>query len=1235
MRKNKIPALLLLMPVAGLAQTVPSPGENYVFSTVCLDETCTRKTETIQYLDGLGRPKQILSVQASPLGNDIVLPVVYDGFGRQVTDYLPLPQSGTSFGKIYTHNPAADPPVSNPVYSSIFPTETTFYTKKVLEDSPLDRVRQQYHPGAAWSANPVAMDYAANLSTDKVMRFSTVTDWNDQNNNTLQTGTAKYYGSNMLYKNLALDEDGNKTTEFKNQQGQTVLIRRELAPNVNTDTYYIYNEYNQLAYVISPEASVKIDALQPGTNILNDAVTGPAIQELCYQYRYDGKSRLVEKKVPGKGWEYMVYDRADRLILTQDANLRAQGTWMITKYDQLGRPIYTGLMQGGTRSSMQSQAGSLIIVEAKDATGFTRNGLTAYYTYGYFGAPDTLLSVNYYDSYPPGTTFPAGDAVQSVPILKDTYPAGVNVSTKALPTASYVKNLEDDRWTRNYTFYDRKGRAIGTHSYNHLGGYTKNESVLDFAGLPQKTFTYHSRNSLTATSATIEQTFTYDAKNRLTRHEHKVNSQPTETLALNHYNELGQLDWKKVGGTGTALQTVDYRYNIRGWITSVNNPDNIAAMGTDVFGYRIRYNETIKGLPVPNVNFPGLQVTKRYNGNIAEVDWNSVNATGSQPRTAPYRFGYVYDGLNRLKAGFYQGQVNPSQRSYHEIVDQYDLNGNIQRLKRFGGTDKFGNVISMDDLVYLYSGNQVTHIDDVSGNMSGYEGGNGLIEYDANGNMVRMPDKGITNITYNILNLPSEIQQQNTTQYLYRADGVKLKKTFMLDNGTDITVTNTEYLDGFHYVTESAQVAQAFLQTDDNTLSARTAAEEEVFIENEAVVRPIDPGVTMALSFFPTAEGFYDFKKKQYIYQYKDHLGNVRLSYSWNAAINKLEILDRNDYYPFGMNFVAAGAGAVYDPKGSPLNYKFGTKELQETGMYDFGARFYMPDIGRWGVVDPLAEKNTRLTPYHYAANNPIRNIDPDGRMDINFTGEAAKEVFVQLRDSFNSKSSNNSTQRPNDWVKDSWGWHWNGEIKSREQAMKAGYFDYSDGRTNNVYTTPLGSNGKGVGRNQKVVLGLNRNFTINGEARLAPDTGAYISSKEMDKLAKVLSAPVYVPFFIMGGESVMFMKGSIDVLTQYGAKGSVDLKQTAITTFVPGYKWGIGLNFINNNYNSYNDNGGIIGVQNDFGKNTIKAGLSSVGGLGEFLKPGLSGNVLFQLSNQGVSNIGDATIDKTSNQDY
>ncbi|MDF2934497.1 MAG: hypothetical protein K0R36_3828, partial [Chryseobacterium sp.] len=266
------------------------------------------------------------------------------------------------------------------------------------------------------------------------------------------------------------------------------------------------------------------------------------------------------------------------------------------------------------------------------------------------------------------------------------------------------------------------------------------------------------------------------------------------------------------------------------------------------------------------------------------------------------------------------------------------------------------------------------------GNSNGYPylASPNTITYDVNGNMTSHKDKAIASIQYNFLNLPNQVNGTSgkftkTTNYTYRADGVKVGKSYSQNSAA----TTTLYLDGFQY-----------------KFSANTISGSE-------------------LQFVPTSEGYFDFVNYVYIYNYTDHLGNVRLSYSdadqdgviqprdmnvrectdmggGNVACIDIwkpgEIVEINNYYPFGLmhNYTATTMNSY--------QYKYNGKELQETGMYDYGARFYMPDIGRWGVVDPLAEKMTRHSPYNYAFNNPIRFIDSDGM-------EPKDIIFIHIND--------------------------------------------------------------------------------------------------------------------------------------------------------------------------------------------------------------------------------------------
>ncbi|WP_317044587.1 RHS repeat domain-containing protein [Chryseobacterium indologenes] len=286
-------------------------------------------------------------------------------------------------------------------------------------------------------------------------------------------------------------------------------------------------------------------------------------------------------------------------------------------------------------------------------------------------------------------------------------------------------------------------------------------------------------------------------------------------------------------------------------------------------------------------------------------------------------YSYQYDALNRLTEGRLWDAMNLDRGEYTESLT-YDLNGNIGTLKRKGRQfPGYTAPENMDDLAYVYSGNRLTKVDDLSLNPSGYPIGGKAFGYDGNGNMTVQEDKGLS-IAYNYLNLPQNIlSPQGITAYVYSADGTKVKKTA----GSKVV----DYQTGFQY-------------------------------ENST------------LQFFPTSEGYFDVVKNKYIYNYTDHLGNVRLSYMNSGS--GLEIIEESNYYPFGLKhegYNTSVGNAAYQ-------YKYNGKELQETGMYDYGARMYMPDLGRWGVVDPLAETSRRWSPYTYAFNNPIRFIDPDGR---------------------------------------------------------------------------------------------------------------------------------------------------------------------------------------------------------------------------------------------------------------
>src|SRR5690606_12957951 len=429
----------------------------------------------------------------------------------------------------------------------------------------------------------------------------------------------------------------------------------------------------------------------------------------------------------------------------------------------------------------------------------------------------------------------------------------------------------------------------------------------------------------------------------------------------------GQLVSKDVGGDAalqaeqsTGLQTIDYSYNIRGWLKTINydtEADN------DLFNFKIAYN---------NPTTPGA--TPLYNGNISETFWKTANDNNERG------YDYTYDALNRIKAanyhGYYELTEAPSAIENYTVSGiNYDKNGNILSLKRYGYYELEGvkGIDIIDHLTYAYTplSNQLKNVTD-NAYIEGFKDGNNGntlsqdYEYDINGNMTTDRNKGITSIAYNHINLPTRVvfenldPQYSTTwkaiTYTYDATGVKLQKTVQQGSIGSYSTTHTKYATHYIYVEDATGETLTF------------------FNHPEGYVEP------------NTGNGY------DYVYQYKDHLGNIRLSYKDNNG--SLEIVEENNYYPFGLEHKGYGAPTV-----SEHPYKYNGKELnKELGLdwYDYGARNYDAAIGRWMNLDNLAEQYKTSSPYHYAGNIPILYYDIDGN---EITGTAWKWVNKLIAD--------------------------------------------------------------------------------------------------------------------------------------------------------------------------------------------------------------------------------------------
>ena len=570
------------------------------------------------------------------------------------------------------------------------------------------------------------------------------------------------------------------------------------------------------------------------------------------------------------------------------------------KYDGRNRCIWKKLPGAGYMEMVYDNADRLVFSQDGNQRALTSGNWT-YYKYDGLNrlteqgtctnkvttSGTNVLVQHFYDSY----------AFRSQAGFNNSnFPDDASGNGKGALTASVATVLGSSNKIYTAYYYDIKGRVAKTVQSNLLGSYDVTATIYTFTDKPA-TVT-HTHTASGKPTRTEMYTYSYNHADRLLKVEHTLGGTKI-TLADYAYDNLGRLQSKSLHGSATNKLT--YAYNVRGWLTGISGSK---------FTQNLYYNNG----------------TAKYNGSISSMTWKA----GNESTIRGYKF--TYDGLSRLMNATYgeTAGINTNTDRFSENVTAYDKNGNIKTLQRYGQTaaSSYGLI---DNLTFTLGGNQLNRVDDAAA-ASAYGGGfefkDGVKQaneytYDSNGNLTKDLNKGISNISYNCLNLPSAVtfSDGSTIVYTYAGDGAKLKTVHKIGG----TTTTTDYCGNVVY-------------------------------EN---------GVQKLLL---TEEGYVTLSDGKYHYYLKDHQGNNRVVINQSGTVE-----EANHYYPFGGVFASTGNTQPYKYNGKELDAKKGLN------WYDYGVRMYDAALGRFATVDPSAENYFNTSLYAYCGNNPISRIDPTG----------------------------------------------------------------------------------------------------------------------------------------------------------------------------------------------------------------------------------------------------------------
>ncbi|MCW3074641.1 MAG: repeat-associated core domain protein [Flaviaesturariibacter sp.] len=876
-----------------------------------------KKAQTTTYLDGLSRPVQKVGKgthynEQTGQWWDMVQNIDYQAGGQVTKSLLPYP-STENLGK-FKSNAATD---QIAYYTSNF-SDVNAFAKVEYDGSPLNRVKKAFSPGDSWggSNKGVAGDVEPYTTSEGVKRLTIGFNAGDL------PQVKPAYPSLWLTKYVGKDEKDKRVITYTDKSGQVILKKVQLADDVNLtptqgwlSTYYVYDDLGQLRVTITPKAVTELNAA-------NWVISSQIIEDLCFTYQYDELGRTVAKKTPGKAIEYFVYDKRDRLVLSQDGNGRGKTIpeWHATLYDEYNRIVATGLYKT-TKTLALLKADAEVGTWASINEGWVQINNSPI-DYNAINNPNsfTPLGFSYYDNkyFQEMRTFVSTELSYKGGDVEDH--TIITQRVMGMATGSKVRVMKDGtpQYLSSTVFYDEEGRVVQTQGDNIAGGVDISSTQYHFDGRVLSNLETHNNPLSPYTTVPILTKYKFDKTGRVKGLLKKIASDgrsytsTTEngatdededagykSIASYSYNELGRRTKKVLSplfNNGLGLETLNYDYNIRGWLTGINKGYVLGEAGSNQWSH---YFGLYLGYDNKNNEWAAAQL----NGQITGLQWRS------QGDNIRRKYEFQYDNANRLKQANFSQEVEFEPNSFsNQVMDfsvkdiSYDDNGNLLSMKQMGILPGAATPVLIDNLSYQYAvkSNRLLKVTDAgalgaeNGKLGDFKKGNTTTDndysYDTNGNIVVDKNRGIASIVYNYLDKPEQINLTrtvgtatvtNTIKYIY-AGGTKVQKV-ITDNsavpgGGVVRITTTSYIGAFVYeqVTTGANAAAETLQS---------IAHEEGRIR---IITPhnIDPANVL------TGGGFLnlpDGKEGVYDYFIKDHLGNVRTTIT--EEINKASMV--------------------------------------------------------------------------------------------------------------------------------------------------------------------------------------------------------------------------------------------------------------------------------------------------------------------------------------------------------